>query len=44
MLLKENLEENLVDRDKIDEYSNIKKVTNNTLEGLVYFLGIPDTK
>jgi len=42
--LEENIEENIVDRKKIDEYSNIAKVQPKTLEGLLYYLNIPDTK
>jgi len=34
---------NVTDKNKVDEYSNIKKVTRNTMEGLILFLGIPDS-
>jgi len=40
----QNLDENITDRNKIDEYQNIKMVSDNTLEGLFFYLGIPDTK
>lgn len=44
MIYLENFDENIVDRTKVDEYKHISKVKDTTLEGMYFFLGIPESK